>query len=199
MFGAKAGKVLTGAVLAAIPVTGLPCSASAAAPAPSCPNPNTPSAALALPAFSSSVACLINQRRAAFHLRPLRANLRLNSAAYVYVTSLLSGQFFTHHGGLTGRNNTSTVIGRDRFIGYIPPGRRWIVGEDLREAPIPTDTPTGVVTAWMNSPEHRAWILKPKLEDIGVDAEYGIANAFPVDTGVTVAAEFGFRRFPHRR
>jgi uncharacterized protein YkwD len=181
------------AVLAAVLLGSGQASAAAA-----CPSPDTPSAQLSLPTFSASVVCLINQQRAAFHRKPLRPNARLNAAAYIYTTSLLSGGFFTHHGGLTGNNNTSTVIGRDRFIGYIPPGRRWIVGENLREAPIPTDTPNGVVTAWMNSPEHRAWILNRKIEDIGVDTESGIADAFPVDIGVTIAAEFGFRRFPGR-
>jgi uncharacterized protein YkwD len=163
-----------------------------------CANQDTPSAQLAKPAYNASVICLINQQRAAFHLKALRPNQKLNAAAYIYVTSLLSGEFFTHHGGLTGKNNTSTVIGRDRFVGYIPPGKRWIVGEDLREAPLGTDSPNGVVTAWMNSPEHRAWILKPKVEDIGVDAEPGLADEFPIITGVTVSAEFGFRRFPRK-
>jgi uncharacterized protein YkwD len=199
MVGAKAAKAITIAALTAIPAVGLLSSGPAFASVPGCTNTETPSAVLPLPSFNLSVICLINQQRAAFHLKPLRRNERLNAAAYIYTTSLLSGEFFTHHGGLTGDNNTSTVIGRDKFIGYIPPGKRWVVGENLREAPIPTDTPNGVVTAWMNSPEHRAWILKPKIEDIGVDTEHGIADAFPVDTGVTIAAEFGFRRFPHRR
>ena len=51
----------------------------------------------------------------------------------------------------------------------------------------------------MNSPIHRAEILKAKYEDIGVDAERGIADEFPVVTGVTVDVEFGFRRFPHKK
>lgn len=112
---------------------------------------------------------------------------------------MLSGRFFTHHGTIDGTNNGSTVIGRLRFLGYIPPGKRWIVGETLREARLPADTPASVVRAWMDSPPHRARLLKAKFEDIAVDAQRGIADEFPNVTGVTVAAEFGYRRFPNRK
>jgi uncharacterized protein YkwD len=197
MVGARARRPIAVALVATIVGLALLTSSRASAPGSSCPNPDTPSAALALPDFNYSVICLINEQRAAYAMKPLRPNQLLQDAAYIYTTSMLAGEFFTHHGGVAGKNNASTVIGRLRLLGYLPPGRRWIVGEDLREARIPTDTPAGVVQAWMNSPEHRARILKAKFEDIGVDTERGIADAFPNITGVTVAAEFGFRRFPH--
>jgi uncharacterized protein YkwD len=166
---------------------------------PVCSTPDTPSAQMELPAFDAAVVNLINQQRAAAGLKPLRPNPLLHDAAWIYTTSMLSGQFFTHHGSVDGVNNGSTVIGRLRFLGYIPPGKRWIVGEDLREARLPTDTPSCVVQAWMESPEHRERILNRKFEEIGVDAERGIADEFPNVTGVTVAAEFGFRRFPKKK
>ena len=168
--------------------------ASGASP-PVCLNPDTPSAAMTLPDFESSVLCLINQQRATYYLKPLRPNGLLHDAAWIYGTSLLSGQFFGHYGTVAGANSGSTVIGRLRFLGYLPPGRRWIVGETLREARLPTDTPAQVVQAWMNSPEHRPYLLKAKFEDIGVSSVRGIADEFPDTSGVTVVAEFGFRRF----
>ena len=187
--------------LLAIPAVGMlgssPASGSEAEPI--CSTPDTPSAQMELPAFDAAIVSLINQQRAAAQMKPLRRNPLLADAAFIYTTSMLSGQFFTHHGSVDGSNNASTVIGRLRFLGYIPPGKRWIVGEDLREARVPTDTPSGVVQAWMESPEHRARILNRKFEDIGVDAQRGIADEFPNVTGVTVAAEFGFRRFPKRK
>jgi uncharacterized protein YkwD len=163
-----------------------------------CPNPDTPSALMAMPDFDASVICLINEQRAANGMKALRPNGLLQDSAFIYVTSLLSGEFFGHYGSVDGRNNASSPIKRLRFLGYIPPGKRWIVGEDLRMATLGTDTPEGVVQAWMVSPPHRERILKAKFEDIGVSAEPGIAGSFPVTTGVTVAAEFGFRRFPKK-
>jgi uncharacterized protein YkwD len=184
------------AATAMIAAIGMLCARPASATQSACPNPSTPSAQMAMRDFESSVICLINEQRAAYRMKPLRPNGLLHDAAWIYVTSQLSGDFIGHYGSVDGRNNESNPIKRLRFLGYLPRGRRWIVGEDLRQAPIPTDTPAGVVQAWMNSPEHRVRILKAKFEDIGISAEPGIAGSFPVTTGVTVAAEFGFRRPP---
>jgi uncharacterized protein YkwD len=191
-------------VLLAIPGAGLLASAPAAAQESACPDADTPSgqmqlaADLQLDAFNNSVICLINEQRAMFHEKPLRHDGLLQDAAFIYATSMLSGQFFGHHGSVDGRPRESSPIKRLRFLGYIPPGKRWIVGEDLRQATLGTDTPNGVVQAWMNSAPHRQRILKAKFEDIGVCAQPGIAASFPVTSGVTVAAEFGFRRFPKK-
>jgi uncharacterized protein YkwD len=181
------------AVLGAAASLGAP---PASATDSACPNPDTPSAQIDMDSFDASVICLINEQRATFQMKPLRPNGLLQDAATIYVTSQLSGEFFGHYGSVDGRDHASSPIKRLRFLGYIPPGRRWIVGEDLRQATVGTDTPAGVVQAWMVSPPHRERILKAKFEDIGVSAEPGIANSFPVTSGVTVAAEFGFRRFP---
>jgi hypothetical protein len=106
---------------------------------------------------------------------------------------MLSGEFYGHHGCLGGKNNCSTVIGRLRFLGYIRPGWVWIVGETLRGADPATSTPDAVVEAWLESPPHRARLLKPRFRDVGVASQPGITDAFPTTEGVTVAAEFGFR------
>jgi uncharacterized protein YkwD len=188
--------------LVALPGVALLGSGPAAAQESGCADADTPSGQMALApdlqldAFNASVICLINEQRAMFHEKPLRHNGLLQDAAWIYATSMLSGKFFGHHGSVDGRVGRSSPIKRLRFLGYIPPGKRWIVGEDLRQATLGTDTPNGVVQAWMNSPPHRQRILKARFEDIGVCAQPGIANSFPVTSGVTVAAEFGFRRFP---
>ena len=197
--GRGARKAVAIAVPASICLVLLGGAPSAAATDSACPNPDTPSARLAMEDFDASVICLINEQRAAVGMKPLRQNDILQDSAWIYVTSQLSGEFFGHYGSVDGRNNASSPIHRLRFLGYLPPGRRWIVGEDLRQAPVPTDTPAQVVSAWMNSPPHRERILKAKFEDIGVSAEHGIADSFPVNSGVTVAAEFGFRRFPKKK
>lgn len=127
-------------------------------------------------------------------MRPLRPNWELHETAFIYATSLRAGRFFGHHGSVAGRNDSSTVIGRLRRLGYIRRGWAWIVGEDLREAPPETSTPAQVVEAWMQSPEHRVRILKRKFEDLGVASVLGVADDPSSYDGVTVVAEFGFRK-----
>jgi len=169
-------------------------SGTASATGGSCPNADTNVAGIALPDFDRSVRCLINERRAENHLAPLNPSGVLHDAAYIYATSMLSGQFYGHHGCLAGKNNCSTVIGRLRFLGYIRPGWAWIVGEVLRGAGPDTSTPNAVVEAWMESPPHRAQVLKPRFREVGVASVRGITDAFPSTEGVTAAAEFGFRK-----
>src|SRR6266699_1831561 len=100
MVGARLGKALTVVLLAAVPVIGVPAASAAPPPVPPCANPDTPSSALMqLPDFNYSVICLINEQRMMNGMKPLRPNGLLHDAAFIYVTSMLSGEFFTHHGG----------------------------------------------------------------------------------------------------
>lgn len=151
-------------------------------------------AQIALPDFDSSVFCVLNERRAQYHLAPVRSNPLLCDAAWTYATSMLSGQFYGHDGCLDGRNNCSTAIGRLRLLGYIRPGWAWVVGETLRGAYPETSTPSAVVEAWMVSPIHSVEVLKPRFREVGVASVHGLPNDFPYTEGVTVAAEFGFRK-----
>ena len=159
-----------------------------------CPSADTNSAEMTIPDFDFSVFCLINQQRVENHLRPLRPNRLLHDAADIYATSQLSGDFFGHYGCLNGKNNCATPIGRLRFLGYIRKGWAWIVGETLQGSHADEATPDLVVNAWMTSPEHRTMLLKPKFRDLGVASVRGVADDFPSTDGVTVAAEFGFRK-----
>jgi len=192
--GGTARKAILLVLLGTIAAFGAFDSGMASATGGSCPNADTNVADLPLPDFDLSVLCVINERRAEHQLRPLQQNGLLHDAAYIYATSMLSGQFYGHHGCLAGRNNCSTVIGRLRFLGYIQPGWAWIVGEVLRGAGPDTSTPDAVVEAWMESPPHRARVLKPKFREVGVASVRGITDAFPSTAGVTAAAEFGFRK-----
>jgi uncharacterized protein YkwD len=192
--GGVARKALVLALFLAIATIGRLDSGVARAAGEVCANADTNVAQIDLRDFDSSVLCLINERRADYGLRALRPNGLLHDAAYIYATSMLSGKFYGHHGCLAGNNNCSTVIGRLRFLGYIRPGWAWIVGETLRGADPATSTPNAVVEAWMESPLHRARLIKPKFRDVGVASVRGITDAFPSTDGVTVAAEFGFRQ-----
>jgi uncharacterized protein YkwD len=180
--------------LLAISAVGALDTREAKATAAPCPSADVTVSQLALLDFDRSVLCVINQRRAESGLSRLRPSGLLRDAAEIYATSMLSGQFYGHHGCLAGRNNCSTVIGRLRFLGYIRPGWAWVVGETLRGAHSDTSTPNAVVHAWLASPLHRAEVLKPRFREVGVASVRGITDAFPTTDGVTVAAEFGFRQ-----
>jgi uncharacterized protein YkwD len=186
--------VLVLALLAALFAVGARDAGPARAEGGACPNAATNVADLPLPDFESSVTCLINEQRAQNGLAALRPNGLLHDAAWIYATSMLSGDFYNHYGCLNGRNDCSTPIGRLRLLGYIRPGWAWVVGETLRGAHPDTSTPGAVVDAWMESPEHRVELLKPRFRDVGVAAILGVTDAFPATDGVTVDAEFGFHQ-----
>jgi uncharacterized protein YkwD len=159
-----------------------------------CPDTDTPAAQLSLDQFDASMFCLTNEVRTDNGVQTPRPNPLLRRAAVAYTNSLLRGRFFSHHGDFAGHPHSSTPIGRLREIGYIRPGYVWIVGEDLRWSTPETRSPGDIIEMWMNSPVHRMWLLKPKVEEVGVAGARGTPIDPNLPDGITVAAEFGFRR-----
>jgi uncharacterized protein YkwD len=168
--------------------------APAAAGAVDCPYTDMPSAQLSLSEFDESIFCLVNENREEVGLRQLRPNHLLNRAALGYANSLMQGRFFSHYGDFAGHPNASTPIGRLRQIGYVRPGYVWVVGEDLRWSTPEASTPEDILQFWMGSPIHRMYLLKPKFDELGVAGTRGTPIDPDLPDGITVAAEFGFRR-----
>jgi uncharacterized protein YkwD len=189
-----ARKAVAPALLALLVAIGLLGTAAAPAGAASCPNMDTPAAQLTLEGFNESMFCMVNQSRADHGLQMLRPNPLLRHAASAYTNSLLQGRFFSHHGDFAGHPHSSTPVGRLREIGYVRPGYVWIVGEDLRWSTPETSTPADILQLWLNSPTHRMYLLKPKFDELGVTGQRGTPLAPNLPDGITVAAEFGFRR-----
>jgi uncharacterized protein YkwD len=158
-----------------------------------CENTNTRSADQALPDFDASVFCLINQERIAHHRGRLRPNGVLYGAAFDYASSMEAGGFFSHYGDFFGHPAGATPVSRLRQVGYIRPRNVWMVGENLHWTTAAQSTPAEVVQAWMDSPEHRKYLLKPKFRDLGVAAIRGIPSDPAQTDGITVASEYGFR------
>jgi uncharacterized protein YkwD len=194
MLAPMARKASASALLALSIAIGLLGTAAAPAGAASCPNMDLPSAQLTLEQFDDSMFCMINQTRAENGLRTLRPNPLLARAAAEYTNSLLEGRFFSHHGDFAGHPHASTPVGRAREIGYIRPGYVWIVGEDLRWSTPETSSPADIIEMWMESPIHRLWLLKPKVDELGVAGARGTPIDPNLPDGITLAAEFGFRR-----
>jgi uncharacterized protein YkwD len=187
------GKAPT-AHIALIAAIGLLATSAAPAGAVSCPDMETPSAQLTLDRFDGSMLCEINQARAEYGVRTLRPNPLLLRAATEYTNSLLEGRFFSHDGDFSGHPDASTPVGRLRQVGYVRRGYVWIVGEDLRWSTPETSSPADILEMWLNSPTHRMWLLKPKLAEVGVAGARGTPIDPNLPDGITVAAEFGFRR-----
>lgn len=98
-----------------------------------------------------SVVRLSNEERGARHLSPLKVNEKLTRAARAKAEDMLRRQYFKHA-------EWESFIQRS---GY----RYCLAGENLGFA---HTTAAEVVQAWMESPSHRANLLKGKYREIGV-------------------------------
>ena len=163
---------------------------ASSASAASCPNTEVQVNGLTQDQMESSIGCLINQNRASAGLQPVQPNADLRAAALSHSQEMISEGYFEHTSpsGLT-------FIDRIQQFGYMQGTRAWSVGENLVWGDQQLSTPDSLVTAWMNSPPHRANLLQPDFNEIGIAAVVGT----PVDAhdadGVTVASEYGQRSF----
>jgi uncharacterized protein YkwD len=179
-------RLLTIAAVAAGLLLGAPGSAGAAF---ACPNSSVAAADLSNEQMESALFCLVNQRRAGAGRRPVQGDGMLHRAAVRYATTMVGAGFFSHHGA-----DGSTIIRRLRAVGYVRPGWLWMVGENLIWATGDLSTPESMVTAWMESPEHRANLLYPGFREMGMGAVHGTPEDPADPTGVTVASEYGARQ-----
>jgi uncharacterized protein YkwD len=103
----------------------------------------------------------VNAERAKAHVRPLRPDPRLDSAAQQHAQDMLARGYFAH-ASPEGR----TIRQRAEAAGY-----RWhAVGENIAEGQLSVDQ---VVQAWMTSPEHRRNILDRDFLHMGLGLALG--------------------------
>jgi uncharacterized protein YkwD len=113
--------------------------------------------ASALAGMSRSETSLLremNRVRAEHHLGPLRFDAHLQRAARAHSREMLGSGVFAH--GAFGT----------RMLQYDVSGH--VAGENLAWGTGFRGTPTGVVVAWLNSPEHRANLLRPSFSRVGI-------------------------------
>jgi uncharacterized protein YkwD len=133
-----------------------------------------------------AVRCLVNAQRAAHDLAPLRPSHELRVAAEAHGADMVSHRFFAHVSPLGG-----AITDRARRAGYVR-NDDWALGEDIAWGEGYLSTPAAIVTAWMNSPGHRAVILDRDYRDVGV----GVTTGVPVDSqlpGTTFVLDVGAR------
>jgi uncharacterized protein YkwD len=135
----------------------------------------------------ASVYCLVNAARSDRGEAPVRASGKLGAAAQ-QMSDLMVQQSFFAHDTPDGR----TLADRVAPTGYLPRPDRWMLGENLAWGDGPMGTPRAIVQGWLNSEEHRATMLDPEYEDLGVGVTLGPPGGGRQD-GATYTADFGVR------
>ena len=135
----------------------------------------------------AAILCLHNQVRARHDLPLLRENPRLRRAALGHSRAMVGEGYFEH----TTPDGT-TMVDRILRARYARPNDGWTVGENLAWGTGPLATARSAMEGWMNSPGHRANILRRTYRELGV----GVVLGVPVsdEAGATYTVDFGVRR-----
>jgi uncharacterized protein YkwD len=113
----------------------------------------------------------VNDVRTSHNLRPLRVDAALVRAARDYTDTLLRRNVF-EHGSFA-----------DRITRYGARGPAF--GENLAWGVGGLAAPRSVVSAWLTSPGHRANLLRPGWNRIGIGADSGRFRGYPRATVIT--------------
>jgi uncharacterized protein YkwD len=107
----------------------------------------------------ASLLSAVNQARAAHGLAPVHLDAALERASRAHSAEMLRGEFFAH-GAVFARLASFHVNGP-------------VLGENLAWGTGSYGTASGIVAAWLASPEHRANLLRPGFTRIGIAAPLG--------------------------
>lgn len=127
---------------------------------PITPAPTTtpePKSAIKQTSIAEEMLKAVNNERSRHGLRALRLNTQLSNSAQAYAVKMQQLNFFSH----TGPNGDS-LRERNEAAGYT--SWRWM-GENIAYGQTSVDE---VVTAWMNSKDHRENILSSDAQELGV-------------------------------
>lgn len=114
---------------------------------------------------TNAVLTLVNQERANAGLAPLQLNACLQNAAVAHASDMATSNYFSH----TGLNN-STPTSRANSAGYSGG-----VGENIAAG---NGTAQATFTQWMGSSGHRANILNPGYQSIGIGYGYNAGSTY---------------------
>ncbi len=163
--------------------------ATAAPAAASCPDADTYASQQGTAQLEESLRCLINERRATEGLAPVRPEARLRAAAQNHSDDMVSSGYFAH-------DTPSGVSFIDRIVatGYTRHASSWLVGENLVWGTQSLSTPQSMVQAWMDSPTHRANLMRPQFREMGIAAVRGTPYDASDPEGITVSSEYGVKK-----
>jgi uncharacterized protein YkwD len=135
--------------------------------------------------LAGATLCLVNQQRADAGLAPLAESTPLQTVAQRYAEHMVATGVFAHVDG-QGR------MAPQRVNDELPSlASRWSgIGENLGWGSENMGSPSQIVAAWMDSPEHRQNVLYRTYTEVGIGVAQG-APAPGVPDGLTYAADFG--------
>ena len=93
----------------------------------------------------------------------------------------------------------STFIDRIMATGYTRGARSWLVGENIVWGSGGLSTPASMVEAWMESPPHRANLLRGRFREIELSGARGTPDDAGDPEGITVSSEYGYRDTKKKR
>jgi|SRR5215210_8089990 len=132
--------------------------------------------------------CALNVERRQRGLRKLKLSKRLSKAARRHAADMARRNYFSH-----SSPSGASFIDRIRRAGYLLGARSWTAGENIAWGSGRRAAPRATVRAWMNSPGHRANILKGRFRHIGIGIAYG-APARAGGRSATYVNDFGSKR-----
>lgn len=148
--------------------------------------PGAESAGASGSAQRRAMACLVNYARRARGVHPLRLSTQLTDAGNVKLRDNDRCDEFSHTAcGLP-------FLSAFRRSGYVHAGVRYSVGENLAYGAGSDGAPRRILSAWLDSSEHRANLFDPTWREMGVSRRPD--TSFIGLHGVTLwANEFGVR------
>ncbi len=187
MARATSPRLLLAAVLALCTLLALP-AASQAKRKSACANVNVAPAAENLELVRAAVLCLHNRERAARGLAKLSEHPALRTAADEHSAHMVDAPFFSHDAP-GGSDMADRILG----AGYAR-GQGWSLGENIAWGTGSLATAAEIQRAWMESPGHRANIMRPQFREIGIGVAVGVPVGSGSRHGATYTADFGVRR-----
>jgi uncharacterized protein YkwD len=166
----------------------VPATAAKAKPR-SCANANLVPNHANMAAIDASTLCLIDQIRAAYHLRSLRSNRELQGVASTQVSDMVHWNYFADN--RPPDETPATLIEATRYGAH---ATSLATGQNIAWGTGAYATPAHVVSEWMASPPHREIILTAYFRDAGVSATAAVPSVIENGVaGATYAVEFGTR------
>jgi uncharacterized protein YkwD len=188
-----AKKTLLRLALGFAAIAALTAAPSASATTP-CPNAGTLAGLTSFTTYNDAVLCLLNEQRANAGLPPLTVNAGLEAAALGHSQSMRDNGYFGHDSP-----DGTTFDVRIAQTGFLSAARGWLIGENIGWGSFQLSTPRAVITAWMNSPEHRDNILEPGFREIGVGTVWGTPSSPILLTAAIVTTDFGHVQYRVKR
>jgi uncharacterized protein YkwD len=137
-------------------------------------------------ATGQATLCLINRERTRRGLPALRENSVLSAASLAHSQDMVERRFFEHE-----TPDGRSVGDRLRAAGY-GRGRNVSTGENIAWGARDEASPSAIVRIWMESPGHRADILRPSFTEIGIGITLGAPVADkPAHDAATYTTDFG--------